>query len=234
MGKRFKHKTDVELIESFNTLVGAQKCKEIKPGYLQELRDEFDWRNWDYSVIINSFGNFNLAAGNHVYLTENKLFLVSEYLLEIVDEQIVIGKITHRTRLWINIRILFPYFGWKNCIGIPRQALGTKKHFWTKAGNKYVKEYGLKLLIESYEKVKIIDENIDAFVGIYNEFQKELIAIDKLNESKKKEKKKIALHRTFHDNLHISYGLHLSIYDNEQFEEIILAYKSHKRKIYLN
>ena len=230
----FQKKTDVELVECFNSLVGNQICEKQNPSYLQELRCEFDRRNWDYSVIMNSSGEFNLADGNHVYLIENRLFLVHEYLQGIVQGEIVVGEIIHRTRLWISIRILVPFIGWENSIGIPNQALGTNRHFWTIEGNNYVREYGLNLLFESYEKVKIIDENIDIFVGMYDELQKELKATDKLDESETKENLIRTLRNGFNDNLHRIYGLHISIYDNKQLEKIILAYKSDKRKIYLN
>ena len=229
----FQKKTDVELVKYFNTLVGNHEGGKASPNYLQELRCEFDRRNWDYSVIINSSGEFNLADGNDVYLIENRLFLVHEYLHGIVRGEVVIGEIIHRTRLWLTIRILFPFIGWENDIGIPNQALGTTRHFWTIEGNNSVREYGRNLLIESYEKVKIIDENIDIFVGIYDKLQKELKAIDKLDESETKEKIKRSLWNGFHDNLYITYGLHISIYDKEQLEKILLAYKINKTKIYL-
>ncbi len=230
----FQKKTDVELVKYFNTLVGNHEEGKASPRYLQELRCEFDRRNLNYSVITNSSGEFNLADGNDVYLIENRLFLVHEYILGIVRGEVVLGEIIQRTRLWITIRILVPFIGWENSIGIPNQAIGTTRHFWTIEGNNYVKEYGLNLLIESYEKVRIIDENIDIFVGQYDELQKELRAIDKLDESETKEQINRSLRNGFQDNLQITYGLHLSIYDNQQFEKIILAYKLDKRKIYLN
>jgi hypothetical protein len=227
-------KTGLGLVTTFNSLVGNHRWGKASPNYLEELRCEFDRRNWDYSVIMNSSGEFNLADGNQVYLIEKKLFLVHEYILGMVRGEVVLGEIIQRTRLWITIRILVPFIGWENSIGIPNQALGTTRHFWTIEGNDKVREYGLELLIKSYEKVKIIDENIEIFVGIYDELQKELKAIDRLGKFKKKEKIKYSLQNGFEDNLHITYGLHLGIYDKEQFEEIILAYKFYKRKIYLN
>ena len=230
----FQKETDIELVESFNSQVGNQKCRKTSLSYLQELRCEFDRRNWDYSEIMNSLGEFNLADGNHVYLIENRLFLGHKYLRGEVRGEVVKGEIIRRTRLWLTVRILVPFVGWENSIGLPNQALGTTFHFWTIWGDNFARENGLKLLIESYKKVKIIDENIDIFVEQYDALQKELKAVDKLDESETKEKIKWSLRKGFYDNLHITYGLRLSIYDKTPFEKIILAYKSDKRKIYLN
>ena len=223
--------TDTDLVYSFNSQVENQECDKYGSIYLPEYLCEFERRSWDYSVIKNSSGGFNLA---NVFLKEKKLYFVNEYLLEVVDEGVVIGEIILRTRLWITVRILFPFIGWENNIGIPNQALGTTRHFWTNEGDKYVREYGSKLLIESYKTLNIIDENIDIFVEIYDSLKKELKEIDKLQESETKEKIKWSLWNGFHNNLYITYGLGISIYDKNQLEQIILAYKTDKRKIYFN
>jgi len=234
MNENFQNKTDIELVESFNSLVGNQRRKKVSSTYLKELKYEFDRRNWDYNVISNSSGEFNLLEGNHISLIGNRLFLEHHYIQGTVKGVVVIGEIIQRTRLWITLRILAPYIGWENTIGKANQALGTDRHFWTIKGNDYVEKYGLRLLIESYEKVKVIDESIDVFAEIYDELQKELKAIDKPVESATKEEMKRELYRSYYNNLKITYGLHLGIYDYEQFEKIILSYKLDKRKIYLN
>ena len=234
MNESFQNKTDIELVKSFNTLVGTQRSEKVSATYLKELKYEFDRRNWDYNVITNPSGAFNLSEGNYISLIGNRLFLEHHYIQGTVKGLVVIGEIIQRTRLWVTLRILAPYIGWENCIGLPNQALGADRHFWTIKGNNYAEEYGLRLLIESYEKVKVIDENIDVFAEIYDELQKELKAIDKTVESATKEEIIRELYRSYYNNLKINYGLHLSIYDYEQFEKIILSYKLDKRKIYLN
>lgn len=232
--KIFQGETDSELVNSFNSQVGDGSWVHARSIYLHELRTEFQRRAWDFTVITNEYGGFNLAAGNQVYLKEGKLFLVREYIQEELGDELVRGEIILRTRLQITVRILAPFIFWKNSIGIPNQAIATTRHFWGKDGDRTVRENARELLIKSYQKIKIIDENIDIFAAQYDCLQKELKEVDKLEESETKEQIKRSLWRDFHGNLFNVYGLHISIYDKAQLEQIILAYKTDKRKIYLN
>ena len=152
----------------------------------------------------------------------------------VIGETTVIGEITHRTKLWLTVKILTPFIGWENSIGIPNQALGTPRHFWGDEGDKLVRKYAEKLLIESYKNIIILDKNIEIFVRQHDIFQEELKALDKLEEPEIKEKIKWSLHRGFYSNHYNTYGLGLSIYNEKQFTQILLAYKKDKRKIYLN
>jgi len=217
----------------FNAQVENQESLKARAIYLHELRCEFERRNWDYSVITNSSGEFNLADGNDVYLKEKKLHLVHEYFREVVGEEVVVGEIIWRTRLWLIVRIVTPFIFWKSWYGLPNQALGTTRHYWGKDGDENVRETAQKLLIKCYEKVKIIDENIDIFAQQYDYLQRELKEVDKLEQSETKEQIKRSLWRGFHDNLFKVYGLRISMYDEEQLEQIIVAYNTDKRKIYL-
>jgi hypothetical protein len=226
-------KTSIELIESYNSEVSNHILGKASSKHLEKLRCEFNRRKWDYSFIANSSGEFNLIDGQ-IYLIGKKIFLMREYLLGKVRGEVVKGEITHRTPLWLNVRILAPFIGWENRIGLPLQALGTTRHFGAIEGNESARKYGLDLLIKSYEKVKIIDENIEIFVEQYDEFQKELKEVEKLGKSKAKGRVKASLLRGFYNNLDLTYGLQISISDSYQFDKIILAYKSDKSKIYLN
>ncbi len=61
---------------SFNSQVGDSSWVHARSIYLHELRTEFQRRAWDFTVIANESGGFNLAPGNQVYFTKGKLFLL--------------------------------------------------------------------------------------------------------------------------------------------------------------
>ena len=228
----FQKDSDEELVKSFNSQVGNPGWAHARSIYLHELRCEFERRNWDYSVIKSEGGGFCLAKGNEVYLKEKKLLHVRKIIKVEIGNKVVVGEIINRTRLWITVKIINPFCFWKTNIGIPLQALETTKHFWGRDGDEIVTERAKGLLIECYNKVKIIDENIDIFVAQYDILQEELNEIDKLEESEIKKNIKNSLWKGFHNNLYLVYRLQISIYDKEQLEQIILAYKNNKTKIY--
>lgn len=73
--KRLLSLTDEQFIYCFNSECGKPGCTHSGEIYLKGLRYEFNNRNWNYSVIKNESGGFNLAKRNEVYLNENKLRL---------------------------------------------------------------------------------------------------------------------------------------------------------------
>jgi hypothetical protein len=76
----FRNTADFELIERFNNEVGKTVWVSARGFFLFELGKEFDRRNWDWSVIRNESGGFNLSEGNKVYLKNNKLFLIADQI----------------------------------------------------------------------------------------------------------------------------------------------------------
>ena len=78
----FQNKTDLELVDSFNCQVGSPGLAHARFIHLQELRCEFERRNWNYSVITNSSGGFNLSKGNQVYLKGLELLLAHQQVLD--------------------------------------------------------------------------------------------------------------------------------------------------------
>jgi hypothetical protein len=194
---------------------------------------EFDRRNAQYNLPTNDLGEFYLTKGNLVYLKDNRLFLAREYLQVTVGGVVVKGEIIKKTHLSMFVRIVEPFVFWENYTGLPNQALGGSYYFWGAEGNRCTRELGQKLLIESYRNVKIIDKNLDIFVGIYDTLQKELKEIDKLDESEITKKIKRSLWNGFECTLSNTYGLRIGNGDKQQLEEIILAYKTDKRKIYV-
>ena len=77
MRKSFQAESDEELILSFNKEVGNKGWVSARAIYLDELKKEFIRREWDFSEITNESGGFNLGDGNQVYLSNNRLNLLS-------------------------------------------------------------------------------------------------------------------------------------------------------------
>lgn len=77
MRNSFQVKSDEELILSFNKEVGNKGWVSARAIFLDELKKEFIRREWDFSVLANESGGFNLGDGNQVYLSDNRLKLVS-------------------------------------------------------------------------------------------------------------------------------------------------------------
>ena len=79
----FQKATDQQLVNSFNRECGGRGWTNTRSIYLEELKNEFQRRNWDISVTINKSGGFNLGNVNQVYLEDNKLHSI--YPKTIID-----------------------------------------------------------------------------------------------------------------------------------------------------
>jgi hypothetical protein len=157
----FKDKSNVELINLYNSLLVSRFVENISQDYLEELKREFDVRQWDYANIIDSSGKLDIEHNKDIYLRKKKIYFVNEYILGTVRGEFIMGEVTYRSQLWLDIKMVAPYINWTSRIGLPKQALGTDFHFWAEDGNKTVKKYALELLSKSYAQIRIIDDNID-------------------------------------------------------------------------
>lgn len=233
MESDYHNKTDFELVNIYNSINDSKKLGCSCLSEIENIKTEFERRKLNYNVITNSKGEIIVIPGG-VYLVDKKLFLVNEFILGINNGEVILGEIIYRSRLWLKVRILVPFIFWENSIGIPNQALGTDKHFWTLKGNQLAKKYGLELLIASYEKLKIIDENIDELVKRYNQLENEISPIKNKYIDGEKNGFITAIESVFYKNLNEEYSLNLSIYDIKQFKSIIEDYRYTKKKIYLS
>jgi DNA-directed RNA polymerase subunit E'/Rpb7 len=233
MESDYHNKADFELVKIYNSINDSQKLGFSCLGEIENLRTEFERRKLNYNKITNSKGEI-IIVPDGIYLVENKLFLVNEFILGIYNGEVILGEVIYRSRLCLKVRILAPFIFWENSIGIPNQALGTDNHFWTLKGNQLVQKYGLELLIESYKKLKIIDKNIDDVAIRYGRLEKEINLFENKYVDGKKNEFITAIESCFYKNIDKDYGLNLSCYEKEQFESIMDDYKNTKRKKYLS
>jgi len=148
-----------------------------------------------------------------------------------VDNTQVIGKITKLERFYIEVDILYPYINWKNYRVISGPGRMTPNHFL-----KIYRERSEQMLLESYNKLKIIDESIDRIIKVYNDITIEIQLVSKLKNDPVKERIVSKLNDWFfHDFIFTSSvtGMIASYSERAMIEEIIKAYIVEKKKIYL-
>lgn len=150
----------------------------------------------------------------------------------LIDGQTVTGEIVRRTKDHVKIKIVSPYTNWYNDRYITGQGRMSPNHFLTSHGYEVAKE----LLIDSYQKLRIIDFSIDRIVGLYKWLEEEIAEAGKLPYSKIKKRIISKVDDWFFNEALFTSsitGLITAIDERERIIEIINAYRYKKRKLYM-
>ena len=143
------------------------------------------------------------------------------------DNLLVRGEYLERTKSTIKARIIYPYTGW----------IGTIKSdddsFLTEQGH----ESAVEMLRFGYEKLSLIDKNINDLMPEYRELLEDLSEVQKLEDPFEINRVSKALKiwflnfRIFHQAI---TGIPMSYHEVEYFERIFNAYNETGTKIYLS
>jgi len=161
---------------------------------------------------------FNVLLSRMVFLHNNKE---------------VIGEIVERQKFYIKVKITRPYSYWYAERFISSVGRQTPHHFLTERGDVVIQE----LLNDSYQKLKIIDRNIDRFLKVYNDLKNEIIMLSDLENNETKRRIEYKLNDWFyHDFIFTSgvSGLYTSINERELIDNILNTYKLTGQKVYLD
>lgn len=129
------------------------------------------------------------------------------------------------------VEIFYPFVNWKNYSLISGLSRMTPNHFL-----KNYKEVSEGLLINSYKKLKEIDERMSNIVKVYDDMSDEVSSISILEDDLVKDRIISKLYDWFYGNYIFNSSVTsmiTTISDKPQIEQIIKEYKSTKRKIYL-
>jgi hypothetical protein len=148
-----------------------------------------------------------------------------------VDGLEVIGKITRRENYYLEVEILQPYVNWKNYRSVSPVILRNSPNPFINSW----KEMSEEILLNSYKKLKSIDENLDSVVKDYEDLNEEINAVSVLDNDLKKRIIKKLRDQFFRKDLFVSSvtGLIATYHDEAIIEKIINTYRSEKKKIYL-
>jgi len=99
------------------------------------------------------------------------------FIIEIVDENVVVGEITRWEKYVIDVVMVSPYLGWEEHMTITGWL--TILHY-----GDFLTEYGEKraklALITCYKKAKIVYSDLERFTWIYGNLRKELQEVAKI------------------------------------------------------
>lgn len=149
-----------------------------------------------------------------------------------IDGQDVVGEITRLEKYYIEVEILSPYINWKNSSVITGYGKKSPYNFLVRYN-----EVSERLLANSYKKLKMIDEQLDRIVNVYDSLNAELKAIGTIKNRNVREQIADKLKSWFFSDFIFTpsvTGLIASYNETDKIEEIIKVYKASKQKIYLN
>ncbi|MDB9859383.1 hypothetical protein OAC43_01600 [Flavobacteriaceae bacterium] len=98
----------------------------------------------------------------------------------IYDTVLLKGLILKRTSFYIEVQLLSPFEAWENYGMISGRCRGTPNHFLTEHGDECI----TRLLIESYQRFKILHERFDRIIKDYIDYKVELIAVHEISDIK--------------------------------------------------
>ena len=143
----------------------------------------------------------------------------------------IIGKIIELDEHFIKIEIISPYCNWTN----QSKSNGMSRLSPNNFLNRY-EEVSKRLLLDSYNKIKIIDENIERICNVFDMLNEELNEAEKLDASKTKERIISKLQDWFFkDFIFTSSVTNLvpSIDERKKILDFIVSYKFGKNKDFL-
>ena len=147
-----------------------------------------------------------------------------------VDGLEVIGKITRHEKYYLEVEILHPYVNWKSYRSVSPVILRNSPNPFINSWEEMSEE----ILLNSYKKLKSIDENIDRIVKKYENLNEEIIAVSVLDNDLKKRIIKKLRDQYFRNDLFVSSvtGLIATYHDEAIVEKIMNTYRTEKKKIY--
>jgi len=140
--------------------------------------------------------------------------------IEIIFEDVVLKGIIHkREKFRIEVQLTSPYKTWKNYALISGRCRTTPNHLLTDYGDDIIRQ----LLIVSYKKYKILNENFDRICKRYVDFKLELMVLDKLSDTDNRSIIKEKLEDWFFNKLFITSvtGLSATISDRKHIFELL-------------
>ena len=147
-----------------------------------------------------------------------------------IEEVTVTGKINVLEKYYLEVEIIHPYVNWIDHLSITGIGKLNPNNFLIT----YPKWSEL-LLKESYQKLAMIDEDIDRLVRVYDSLMTEIELVNTLPDSEEKEDIIYRLNDWFfrkHIFISSVTGLSASIFEEEKIIEILTVYKHEKRRIY--
>lgn len=151
----------------------------------------------------------------------------------IMEEGVLVtGEIIDREKYFLKIRIVSPFMNWENQVVIKGPGRQSPRHYLTEYGDKRARD----LLLESYRKLKIIDESLDRIVGVYKMLEEEITEVSLLEDSEIKTRIVSKLNAWFFGKFIFTSsvtGLITGINEEEKIKQIITVYRDEKKRIYL-
>lgn len=218
--------TDEKIIKRFNREVGIRAFGIGRQGYLWALRNQLEKRQIDFSEVGDEKG---ISYANKVLLVNNKMIKKTVTLNYQGTE--IIGEILELDNYFIRVQINSPYCNWEDC-SVITDSVKQNPHDFLKSYD----EVSKRLLLNSYRKLKIIDDDFAKICYVYEDLLEEINEVEKLNESDIKNRILDKLNDWFfHDFIFKNRVTNLiaTIYEVPKIIEIIETYKSEKRKLFL-
>ena len=148
-----------------------------------------------------------------------------------VDDLEVKGEITRHEKYYLEVQILHPYVNWDSYRAISPVILRN-------APNPFInswEEMSEVILLNTYKKLKIIDDDIDPIVKRYDDLLEEIDTVSVLDKDMEKRITKKLRDKFFRKDLFTSTitGLIATYHDEPIIEKIINTYKNENKKLYL-
>lgn len=135
------------------------------------------------------------------------------------DNMLLKGLILERDRFFVKVQLISPFKAWENYSIISGMGKSTPYHFLTEYGDKTIR----RLLIESYQKVKMLYDSLDRINKVYINLQAELNVLNEISDAEKRDKIKSKLEDWFFDSIFTSSvsGIIVSYNDRSYIYEIV-------------
>ena len=98
----------------------------------------------------------------------------------IYDTVLLKGLILKRSKFYIEVQLISPFEAWENFGMISGMCRMTPNHLLTERGDDVIR----RLLIESYQRFKILHENFDRISKDYTNYKAELISVNEISDIK--------------------------------------------------
>jgi len=116
------------------------------------------------------------------------------------DNVLLKGLVLDRERFFIKVQLISPFEAWENYSIISGMCRVTPNHFLTEQGDNTIRQ----LLIESYQKFKMLYDSIDRISNVYINLKFELISLYEISDIEMRNKIKSKLEDWFFDTIFTS------------------------------
>ena len=129
------------------------------------------------------------------------------------------GLVLKREKFHIKVQLISPFETWENFGIISGMCRGTPNHLLTEYGDKIIR----RLLIESYQKFKMLHDSFDRISDDYIDYKVELISLNEISDIKIRSKIKKKLEDWFFNAIFTSSvtGVIATHNDKEYISEIL-------------